>query len=288
MKRIVIFHPFLGVAGGSERITLEEEKYLNANHIQAIIVTFEYKNIFNGSYRPNVRIIKTSNHFWLFKIISRIIQLRKIIKEIKPDAIDVCNIEGCLYMYISTFLTQFKYFTQLPSSGYDNIDSYGENLITYALGAKIFIPGYNKIRVSTPGHIKNLPEKWHQMKLFKQTFSNILGYITYRAVRKAVRKYVLSNQVKWEIEQLYDKDSIVLRGAYPNSIIGYKPRFNIKDSLNINNKKVILSLCRLAPKKRVEWIIKAFNILVNEGEKDSVLIIGSTGPSEEDLKLLVK
>ena len=39
MKKIIIFHPFLTASGGSEKITLEEEKYLRSKNILVKIVT---------------------------------------------------------------------------------------------------------------------------------------------------------------------------------------------------------------------------------------------------------
>ena len=159
MTKSVIFHPFLVVAGGSERITLEEERFLRQNNFDTTIITFEYKDVFDHAYQPQVKIIHSKNKSFIPKVISRIRQLRRLVKEINPDVIDVCTYEGCLYMYFATLFTQYKYFAQIPSSGYDEIDSFGKHLVSYGISGRIFKSGYKKIRLSSKGHYENLPEK---------------------------------------------------------------------------------------------------------------------------------
>ena len=61
MTKSVIFHPFLVVAGGSERITLEEERFLRQNNFDTTIITFEYKDVFDHAYQPQVKIIHSKN-----------------------------------------------------------------------------------------------------------------------------------------------------------------------------------------------------------------------------------
>lgn len=288
MKKVMIFHPFLIASGGSERITLEEEKYLKSRNILVKIVTFDYKekNLFNNNYRPEIAIIGKKK-ILLFKIISRIIELRKFIVNYKPDYIDVCNVEGCLYMYLATTLTKYKYFTQIPSSGYDNFDIHGKHLMTYFWSARIFHKGYKKIRNLTESYKKILPEKFPKLGIKYEIISNIVGILSYLAVRKASKVFVLSNRVKYEIKQLYGKDAKVLKGAYPENLKNYKPKNNIKKLLNIEDKKILLSICRLEPKKRVDLTINAFN-LISRIYSDVILIIGGTGSSENYLKILTK
>jgi glycosyltransferase involved in cell wall biosynthesis len=222
----------------------------------------------------------------MLKVISRIRQLRRLVKEIIPEVIDVCDFEGCLYIYFATLFTEYKYFTQIPSSGLDEIDTFGKHLVSYGISGRIFKSGYKRIRLSTKGHEANLPEKFLHKRLVEHLFSDLIGFLMYKAVRKAQNVYVLSNQVKWELKQLFNRDAIVLKGAYRRDIFDYKPQIDLRKKLNIGNKKIILSVCRLVPKKRVDWIIKAFGMLVREGLNDIVLIVGGTGQSADELKKL--
>lgn len=290
-KNIIIIHPFLKDSGGSERITLEEEKYLRQLGANPIIATFDYNpDLFSRSYSPNYSLIdmKTKNTNFFSKILQRIITLRKLIKEVDPIIISVCNAEGCVYAYFATAFMNQNYFTQLPSSGYDNFSDLGKTLFSYALCSRFFYSGYHAIRNSTKDHKANLPETIPKLGLQKRLFSDIMGFVTRNAVRKAVNIFVLSNQVKWEIKQLYGKDANVLKGAYPKSLLNYKPTRNLKNDLGICGKKILFTLSRLVPKKRVDWIIKAFSILLSEGMRGIVLIIGGSGPSLDDLKVFAE
>ena len=291
MDKIVIFHPFLRASGGSERITLEEEAYLRRSEYDTAILTFDYNSdIFNGVYDPKVIevVTKHDKSNLCFMILERVFQLRKYIKNINPDIISVCNVDGSAYVYLAIAFLKFKYFTQIPSSGYDNISFIGKTLFSVALFSKFFYLGYLKIRNSTIGHQMNLPVRLPALSLKKRILSEFLGIIVQKAVKKADRVYVLSNQVKSEIKALYQKEAHVLKGAYPRTLLNYKPKNNIKHILKVTEKRLIFSLCRLEEKKRVDWIIKAIPIILNRGIKDIVLLIGGTGSHENQLKLLTK
>lgn len=286
MTRSIIFDPFLAGAGGSERITLEEERYLRRSDFDTTIITFEYNDVFSNEYQPQVEVIKFKGKNFLLRIISRIFQLRRLVKQIDPEAIDVNNYEGCLYMYFATLFTKYKYFTQIPSSSLDNVVEFGEHLMSYGISGRIFRSGYERIRLSTKGHLANLPDKFPHKNVMAKVFSDVLGFLIYMAVRKAQNIYVLSNQVKWELKQLFNKDAIVLRGAYRRDVLSYKAQIDVRKKLGIGNNKIFFSVCRLVPKKRVDWIIRAFGDLVGEGMNDIVLIVGGTGPSADGLKRL--
>jgi len=293
-KRIVIFHHGLIGSGGGERITLEEEKYFKGYECNPAILTFYYNpDIFNGNYNPNVVNIspkRFSKHL-LIKICQKIKNLRKEISKIKPDHIIAVGEEGCVYVFFSTLFTKFKYSVHIHQTIFWDIKTYRNIWDTspFLLGrySPIFKNVYNEVRNSTFGHRESLPDEPPKMGFKKRLLSEALGFITFKAVSKAKNIFVLSNKMGWEIEKMYKRKSIVLKGAYPESIKYYEPKINIKDYYNIYNKKVLLSLCRLEPKKRVDLIINAFEIL-SKRRKDVVLIIGGTGSAEEELKTLVK
>lgn len=61
---------------------------------------------------------------------------------------------------------------------------------------------------------------------------------------------------------------------------------SLAEELNIGDKKVILSICRLVPRKGLDLVIKAMHKIISMKE-DVVYLIGGTGPDEERLKALV-
>lgn len=56
--------------------------------------------------------------------------------------------------------------------------------------------------------------------------------------------------------------------------------------LNLGEKKVILTICRLVPRKGIDLVLHALKKVI-EHRKDVVYLIGGTGPDEERLKSLV-
>jgi glycosyltransferase involved in cell wall biosynthesis len=288
-NRVIILHPFLRTSGGSERITLEEEKYLRNSGYSPFILTFDFRsNIFSNSYKPKFIEIGNNNINWIRKIILRVVSLRKCIRKIDPIMISASNAEGCLYAYLSTLFTKYKYFSQIPSSGFDNIGSYAETLFTYIWSSIIFQFGYKKIRSSSFGHKMNLPAKLPDISIFKKIFSNIIGLLVFLAVRNARKRFVLSYKVQSEINFLYKRKAIVEKGAYPRNILNYKPKRNVRRDLKIENKKILFSLSRVVAKKRIDWLIQAIQILVKEGEKNIILLVGGTGRDQYELKLLTR
>lgn len=55
---------------------------------------------------------------------------------------------------------------------------------------------------------------------------------------------------------------------------------------NLNDKKVILTICRLVPRKGIDLVLKALKEIKDQNE-ELVYLIGGTGPDEERLKQMV-
>jgi glycosyltransferase involved in cell wall biosynthesis len=63
----------------------------------------------------------------------------------------------------------------------------------------------------------------------------------------------------------------------------------MKTTYNFKNQTVILSLCRLVAKKRVDIAIKAFaNWVHTTLAQDAVMVIGGSGPEEQALRSLCR
>ncbi len=102
--------------------------------------------------------------------------------------------------------------------------------------------------------------------------------------KRANSIYVLSDKVKSENELIYNRSSILLRGAYEESIFKYIQKKEFRKNYNFDEKYVILVLGRLVKHKRVDMIIDAFlNYIERCKDKDAVLIIAGEGVEKESL-----
>ena len=150
----------------------------------------------------------------------------------------------------------------------------------------IFRKVFDEIRNSLYGHKEFIPKN-PKISLKDKAMLNTLAILNYLAVRKSKKIITLTDQLKWEIKKMYNKDAIVLRGCLDPEILSYKPRKDIKKELNLEGKRIMLNIGRLDPRKRIDVLIKAFSKLYKKYD-DVCLLIGGTGEDEENLKKLAK
>jgi glycosyltransferase involved in cell wall biosynthesis len=283
----VFFRGELITPGGAERVLVEEVKYFEKQGIRTHILTsdFDKKALFNEEYQATVSVV--GQNIYSASKIKRILSfprtvlaIRKRIKEIRPNIILSQTDFECIYLYFATLFTPFSYATHLHDT------------ISWAVGdvrqqAFIYRKAFNEIKESLPGHRQFIPRKPPKVNLIKRITGEFNALLEFIAVRKAKKIFVLSNHQKWEVGKLYDREAVVVRGGFHAQIFDYQPRQDIKQKLGLSNKKIILNINRLMPKKRVDLLIQALKLISGRIE-DAVLVIGGTGPEERKLIDLVK
>jgi len=106
------------------------------------------------------------------------------------------------------------------------------------------------------------------------------------AVRKARAIIVWSDRAAEEWRKVYGVDPVVLKGCIPDELHNYVPRSNIRRLLGIReHARIVLSVCRLDSIKRVDLVIRAFDLL-KRNHPDAVLVIIGIGPDESRLRAL--
>ena len=287
IKKVILFYRGLVGVGGAERLLFEEARYLEENGIEPHILTFNFREevLFNRTYNVNIRQIghRTEPKNLLLRAIyeiHNILGLRRKIKEINPDIIISASPWSYVFLYFATLFTPFPYVTHIHST----IFWFHDDLLKYAfIHRKVF----NEIRESVVGHKEFISIKPPKSSLAMKILKEVAAIAMYKGVRKAKKIFVLSNQIKWEVNKLYGKDAIVLKGAFPKEILNYKLKQDIKERLGITDKRMMLNINRLDSRKRVDLLIQAFKQICDEFD-DVVLVIGGVGPEEENLKALTK
>lgn len=289
IKKIVWYSSGLIQSGGGERLILEGVKYFEKVGIEThlLVYNFDEKATFEGTYKPNIHILEKNrekNDFFpvkLFMSLKRLLILRKQIRSINPDIIISQGQWGdSVHLYIATLFTPFPHAVHI----FGSVFSFSDEFSKYAL---VFRRHFNEIRQSVVGYKEVVPTRLPKLGLVRRRELELSAILKYLSVKKAKRIFVLSNQNKWEVKKLYGKDAIVLKGALPPHIFDYKPKENIKQKLGLMDKKMILNINRLVPKKRVDLCIKAFEKIANKIE-NAILVIGGIGPDEKRLRDLVK
>ena len=280
-NNVILLNGDLTEAGGAERLTFEEARYLEKKGFNTTILTFDFRIevLFNQAYKLNIHVfdMKYNGSNFFIQSIYRILALRKKIREIKPDIIIASNSWDCTYLYFATFFTPFQYATHIHGSIFWFLD----DPLKYAvIHRKVF----HEIRESVAGHKEFIPLRL-RIGFTRRMIAEFAAIAMYKAVRKAKKVFVLSNQMRWEISRLYGKDAVVLKGGFSRDVLNYRPKQDIKKKLGIENKRMILNVNRLDPRKRVDLLIKAFG-KVSDSYDDVVLVIGGTGKDEKKLKCL--
>ena len=113
-----------------------------------------------------------------------------------------------------------------------------------------------------------------------------------------IQKIVLNKSKGIIVISEFSKSLLIKMGVKNNNIIKaapgvdsekFSPKLNyteIIDKYNLDDKKVILTVSRLAPNKGCDTAIEVLPLILKE-IPNAVYIIGGTGPSEEELKELV-
>jgi glycosyltransferase involved in cell wall biosynthesis len=285
LKMLALFCKELTDVGGGERLMLEEARFLKNQNIDVKILTFKFDRavLFDDFFNLNIEVVKYKHYgFPLFRLISKILSLRKKIKEIGPDLINAHYFFDTIYLFWATLLTRVAYATHMHVTifWYENERS----LLKYAL---IHRKAFRKIIDSVPGHKDFTPLKPPKQSIFFWIKNEAIAILLYLGIRKARKIFVLSRHMQWETEKLYRKKAVSLKGAFPHHIFNYKAKKDIKSELGLDGKKMIFHMSRLDPRKRIDLLLRAFK-KISIIRADIFLVIGGKGNEEIRLKNLAK
>lgn len=274
IKKIVLYCTAVINAGGLERLFLEEDKFFRKKGIDTTMLTFFLRKEALYGYSP-----QKFEHIEPSKSkISRILLLRKKIKQLNPDLVIGQTYADGMYLYLATMFTPIRYAIHIHGT----LFWFPEDTLKYSFIHKNV---FSEIRESVAGHKEFIPDKI-KLSLLERLKVECLSLLEYLAVRKAVSIFVISNHMKWEVEKLYNVQSIVAHGCLSTENLNFCPKRNIKNELHLENNRIILSISRLDQRKRIDLLIKSFAKLV-DNYNDIVLLIGGTGEDERRLKEMV-
>lgn len=95
------------------------------------------------------------------------------------------------------------------------------------------------------------------------------------AVRETDRVVVLSEQVRTEMAGHYGVNPVVVRAGVDAERLAHGDRWRIRDRIGVEaGEFLLLTLCELMPRRRIEDAIRAVRILVDEGMPIRYLVAG--------------
>lgn len=275
IERVVLFTASLVGGGGAERLLWEEEKFFKEKGVNVTVVSFFFSTDSLFDYLPgNLRVVECGS-----SRISMVIALRKVLKELGPDlVIGASNVDG-MYLYLATALTHIPYMVHIHGT----LFWFTGDVLKYSVIHKRV---FSEIRGSCVGHAEFVPENL-AVSLRRRLSLECFAMIDWLSVRRAEQVIVLTNQIKWEVRKLYGRDSIVARGCLSKETLNYIPKIDIKKKLGLADKRIVLSIGRLDPRKRIDLLIRSFAKVASD-DSNICLVIGGTGVDRERLELLAQ
>lgn len=255
--------------GGAEKLLLEEYKYFKKRCKEVKIFTFELeeKSLFNQKCKIEV-VSKNSDN-----LISYVFSLRKAFKKFKPDI--VLSSQPCAILYSALLFLGIPYAIHIHSS----IFWFPDNLIKYSY---YYSRAQRRVRGLSPGHLEFNPPL-RDFSFIECLKKNAGGFVDFKSVQKAKKIFVLTEKMKKELNLIYKLDSTVVTGAISEEWIKGERIAGAKDMLGLSGKKVLLSVNRLDPIKRIDLLIEVFHVLSKE-DNDLILLIVGIGPEEDKLR----
>ncbi len=269
-RRVVLFYKQLIGPGGAERQFVEEYKYLHDRGVAVKVLTFEARQeALFGTRVPELEVIHAAGP------VGRVVRLRRSLSHFAPDMVSVHS--GHMEVYAATRGLGVPYVYH-----HNNLISMPYFHPTEYLQASLYRAGIATIVERTTRAESHLGGN-QRYGLAKRAYIEAVALLNRAAIREAKEIIVLSQQTAWEIEQIYRRGSIVVRGCLDPRILQHTPRRDVKRELGLDGKIMLLSISRLTLEKRVDLLIEAFARLRQE-MGDITLVIGGKGDDEEKLK----
>lgn len=260
-KRI-IFIPFIDAFGGAERLILDLSRFLYEKQVPNTLSCFR-QTIDLQSYAD-----------WPLQV-HQILPARNSLAEARA-----------LYRFLrSTQLAGggLPLIFDLKSAFYSGIVSAGPFSLHLTDPPSLLSADISKYSTSARRHceeFENLPSSGTMRALRGE----LVHRLNRRGVRRAARVIVMTERIRKELQQLYEVDSLVVR---PGVSSGDFARKSVEGASN--NPLRMLSVSRLEPNKRIDWILRALAILNSTSslkKADWVFEIVGHGPAADSLKEL--
>lgn len=289
LTRVVLFFRKLANPGGAERTMFEEAVAFRRQGIDAPILTFSLdpSALFEPPYRVQVTQLGgiPRGRVWpLIAEIRNVWLLRRALRRLRPDIVLASSGIDCIALFFATLGLSVPYAAHIHGTIFWFDATYMTSLLRYA---SIHRRVYAAIRESVIGHREFVPGRPPRLGVGRGLAVEVLARVMTTAIRRARTLFTLTRHMAWEVQQLYRREAIPIKGGVSGDLLSYLPRDDVKRRLGLEGRRVVLNVNRLDPRKRVDLAIRAFHRLAG-AYPDLQLVIGGTGPEEGRLRTIAR
>ncbi|MCK9355863.1 MAG: glycosyltransferase family 4 protein [Dehalococcoidia bacterium] len=272
---IVLYAGSVAAAGGAERLLWEEERYLTERGYDVTVLVTDVTEAGLMGYTP-ARLVQVPAEG---SRTGRLRSLRHSLSGLAPDLVVAQSNRGAIGLFLAMWPRHLPYIVHIHGTMF----WFPEDNLKYSLLHRRVFDG---IRESVAGHREFIPSV-RRLGPTSRVKMEAEALVDYVAVRKARAIVTLTDQLRWEIRQLYGREAVVARGCLSPEAMAHVPARDIRADLALTDREVILSVGRLDVRKRIDVLIAAMPLILQH-HPAATLLIGGTGEDEPRLSALVK
>lgn len=259
----IIFIPFVDAFGGVERLAVDLAGFLHQQGTPATIACFrqtiDLQSYANWPLRVQ-QLLPARNSFTEARALSRFLRSKQ--REGSPTPL-LFDLKSAFYSGLSSKGPFVLHLTDPPSL-------LPADLSKHSRSARQTVPEFAGL--PTAGALRG-PR------------AELVHRLNRRGVKRAAKVIVMTEKIRRELQQLYGVDAIVIRPGVSADGLPRNPSPSPSESLRL------LSVSRLEPNKRVDWILRALATLNANGalgKTDWTFEVVGQGPADKPLKELAQ
>jgi glycosyltransferase involved in cell wall biosynthesis len=282
-SRVAIFCGDLSGAGGAERLAFEEAHALRGMGHEVRILAFRFgaDATFSGRYSEDVELIDVGSGRGAAQFLAASRGLLRVLRRWRPQLVIAMSPNECARLLAPALLTGTPYITHINGTQFWFPPA--QDLTKYAWSYRNVL---RRVLDVSPGHAEFIPRSVRGIGPRKRIHIELSVLLHRAAVRHARQRIALSRRMAWEIELMYRRPAVSLKGAFPEAMLNYTPHGDPTAAYRIGGGPIVLNVNRLEPRKRVALTIDAFEVLLRR-IPNAALVIGGVGPSEKMLHSVV-
>lgn len=297
----------LKMAGGGERLIMEGLRQFELMGLETTLLLGNpmpnQAALFDGTYTPNIQILDNQSSdrsdmmpsVWQRMIgrVQRALQRARRASAIMLSSSSTLVIatgpDDCRSpaLWIAKLLL-LRPITVHMTFVHGSPFQFAEDVSKYSM---VFRRHFSQILDGDPVYGEMIPPKSPAMSLsvrLRLEWESLLNYLALRFTRHVV---VHSNKNRREVELLYGRRSVAVipAGGFSRAELTYRRCQDMKAAFQLSDRKVVLSVCRLVPKKRVDLSIRSFAEMIRQHpESDAIMVVAGEGTSADSLRALCR
>jgi glycosyltransferase involved in cell wall biosynthesis len=281
--RIALFCGDLSGAGGAERVILEEADALRAAGHIVRVVSFDFSEsvTFSQRYDEQVVVLERKGGGAGARLVNEVVAMHGFLRSWSPDIVIAASANDCSRLFLPAMLTRTRYITYINGTQFWFTSD--QDVTKYSW---LHRRALQEVLEISPWHRQFVDVARPRLGWRRRAQIELSGVFHLLAVRHADVRIAFSRRMAWEIELIYGRPAMGLKGAVPEEMLRHLPATDPTAAHRRHGGPLVLNVNRLEPRKRVLLTIEAFALVLDE-LPDAVLVIGGTGPSEAGLRAVV-